>query len=137
MGRKSKSGMGGRSGGSGSGVTWNARGTLDFLQGELDKYGLGISKRDLADKVYNAARQNGGNVAILNEQYLEVTGPNGFVDFGFTKSKAEGKWKLTPALKFGEVTKGRHLGQTMYRGAGQWFVRKGDAEMAVVRKKLG
>lgn len=120
-----------------SGVTWNARGTQNFLQGELDKYGLGISKRDLANRLYNAASANGGDVAILNEQYLTVTGNNGSVDFSFTKSKAEGKWKLTPMLKYDDVTKGRHLGQTMYRAAGQWFPRKADAEAAVVRKKLG
>jgi len=134
MGRKGKSGMG--SSGA-SRVTWDARGTQDFLQGELDKYGLGMSKRDLANKLYDAANANGGNVIILNEQYLTVTGANGSVDFSFTKSKAEGKWKLTPSLKYGDVTKGRHLGQTMYHAAGQWFVRKADAEAAVVRKRLG
>lgn len=131
------SGSGGMGRGGASSVTWDARGTQDFLQGELDKYGLGISKRDLANRLYTAARQNGGNVAVLNEQYLTVTGSNGSVDFSFTKSKAEGKWKLTPNLKYGDVTKGRHLGQTMYNGAGQWFPRKADAEAAAIRKRLG
>lgn len=132
-------GRGSKSGGmgQGTGVTWNARGTQEFLQGELDKYGLGISKKELANKLYNAARANGGNVTILNETRLTVTGENGSVDFSFTKSRAEGKWKLTPDLKYGDVTKGRHLGVTMYRGAGGWYVRKGDAELAVVKKILG
>ena len=134
-GRGSKSGGMGRGGA--SGVTWDARGTQDFLQGELDKYGLGMSKRDLANRLYNAANANGGQVSILNEQYLTVTGSNGSVDFSFTKSRAEGKWKLTPNLKYNDVTKGRHNGVTMYHAAGQWFPRKADAEAAVVRKKLG
>jgi len=133
-GRSSKSGMGR---GGASNVTWDARGTQGFLQGELDKYGLGMPKRELANRLYNAARQNGGNVSVLNEDRLTVTGANGSVDFSFTKSKAEGKWKLTPNLKYNDVTKGRHNGVTMYRGAGQWFPRKADAEAAVVRKKLG
>lgn len=131
------SGSGGMGRGGASGVTWDARGTQNFLQSELDKYGLGISKNELAERVYRAARNNGGDVAVLNEKYISVQGVNGRAEFSFTKSKAEGKWKLTPMLGYGDVTKGRHLGQTMYRAAGQWFVRKGDAEKAVIRKILG
>lgn len=134
-------GRGSRSGGMGragrSSVTWDAKGTQDFLQGQLDQFGLGMAKHDIADRLYIAVEANGGHAAVLNDKYLTITGNNGSVDFSFTKSKAEGRWKLTPVLKYGDVTKGRHLGQTMYHAAGQWFVRKGDAEMAVVRKRLG
>lgn len=108
-----------------------------FLQGELDKFGLGISKENLAEQVYQAAKTNGVNVAILNSKYLTVENENGTAEFSFTKSKKDGKWKLTPMLAWNDVTKGRHNGVTMYRAAGQWYARKEDAEQAVVKKKLG
>lgn len=132
MSRKGPSGMSNP-----PGVTWDAKGTQEFLQNELDKYGLGISKEKLADKVQMAAQMNGGHVAVLNEKYLTVYGKNGEVDFSFTKSKAEGKWKLTPVLKYGDVTKGYHVGVIMYKARGQWYANKKDAEMAVLRWKLG
>lgn len=108
-----------------------------FLQGELDKFGFDISKENLAEQVYRAAKTNGVNVAILNSKYLTVENENGTVEFSFTKSKKDGKWKLTPMLAWDDVTKGRHNGVTLYRAAGQWYARKGDAEQAVVKKKLG
>ena len=107
------------------------------LQSELDKFGLGINKENLAEQVYRAAKESGMNVAILNSKYLTVENENGKAEFSFTKSKKNNKWKLTPMLAWNDVTKGRHNGVTMYRAAGQWYARKEDAEQAVVKKKLG
>ena len=135
--------MGGRSTSSGIGrggtpkITWNTRGTRDFLQGELDKYGLGITKTQLAQRVYRAAASAGAPAGIINDKYISIDGQNGRAEFSITKSTKDNKWKLTPMLGYGDVTRGRHLGQVMYHGAGQWFVRKEDAEWAVIRKILG
>lgn len=134
MGRKSKSGM---SSGRSSGVTWDSTGTRRFLQDELDKYGFGISKTQLAQKVYRAAAQAGAPAGIINDRYISIDGKNGRAEFSITKSTKDNKWKLTPMLGYGDVTKGRHNGYTMYRAEGMWFSRKEDAEWAVIRRLLG
>lgn len=136
--------FGGRGAGSSGGASAggssrfnNSSGVMDFLQGELDKFGLGISKERLAEQVYRAANSEGANISILNGKYLSVTNSNGTAEFSFTKSNREGKWVLTPMLSYGDVTTGRHNGVSMYRAAGQWFSNKADAERAAVKKKLG
>ena len=115
----------------------SAEAVTSFIQGELDKFGLGISKDKLAEQIYRTARAEGMNVTILNGKYLIVENENGKAEFSFTKSKKEDRWKLTPMLSYGDVTTGRHNGVSMFRTAGQWFSRKEYAEGAVVKKKLG
>lgn len=118
-------------------ANFSAERTQSFLQGELDKHGIGNSKEAVAEKVYTAAKTAGMNISILNGKYLAVQGANGEIDFSFNKSKVENKWKLVPMLGYNDVTKGRHYGQVMYRAAGEWFARKSDAEQAFVKSKLG
>ena len=136
--------FGGRSGSSGmsssGGNTFNnASSVRSFLQNEISEYGLGISKRDLADGVYRAADAKGMDVAVLNEKYLSVSNENGHVDFSFTKSTKEGKWQLTPILERGAVIKTRHFGQMMYKASGteNYFSTRYEAEWDVVKARLG
>lgn len=134
-GRTSSSGM--SSGGGVTPATWDTAGTRQFIESQIDGLGLGISKEDLASRVYRAMHENGADVAILNGKYLTVKGANGEAELQFVKSKAEGAWKLAPMLGYNDVVKGRHLGQTMYKAVGEWFARKSDAEWAFVKSKLG
>lgn len=135
-GRGSKSG--GMGGGRGSQAKYNdSNNVRRFLQDQLDQYGLGISKNELADKIYTAAKMDGMNVTILNSKYLTVSNDNGSADFSFTKSTKDNKWILTPMLGYGEVTRGRHNGYTMYKVGDNWFSNKTNAEWAAVARKLG
>lgn len=141
MGRKGSSSMSGGGGGRGNpvnnGVTWDTQGTMKFLQDELDKYGLGISKERLTEQMYRAARNNGGDVYTVNDRYLAVNGKNGIVEFQFIKSNAEGKWKLSPITGYRDITTGMHNGARMYYVQGKWFANKIAAEIEFVRSKLG
>ena len=135
-GRSNSSGMSS----SGSNGTFNSASSIrSFLQNKINEYGLGISKRDLADDVYKAARAKGMDVVALNDKYLSVSNENGHVDFSFTKLTKEGKWQLTPILEYGAVIKTRHLGQMMYKSSAtkNYFSTKYEAEWDVVKARLG
>lgn len=115
----------------------SADGVTNFLQGELDTFGFGISKERLAEQVYRAAKTEGADVAVLNSKYITIKNNNGEAEFSFTKSKKDNKWKLTPMFSYSDITTGRHNGVTMYRAAGQWFAQKSEAEKAALKKLLG
>ena len=57
---------------------------LELIQNEADKFGLWISKKELAVEIYKAIE----NCSILNEIYLSVEGRN----YQFVKSIKNRKW---------------------------------------------
>ena len=57
---------------------------LELIQNEANKYGFGISKKELAGCIYGKIE----NCAILNEIYLSVEGRN----YQFVKSTKNRKW---------------------------------------------
>lgn len=72
--------MGGRGSASGS--------VMGALQRGVDRYGLGISKEQLATRMYRAMEAAGHHASILNDKYVTVNGKT----YQFIKSQKEGRW---------------------------------------------
>lgn len=58
------------------------------LQEYIERYGFGISKKELATKAYWRMVAMGKDVAIMNDLYLIIDGTT----YYFSKSKKYGKW---------------------------------------------
>ena len=58
------------------------------LQNYIDGYGFGISVKELAHRAYRHMANEGYEVCIINDRYLEVGGTT----FLFSKSRKNGRW---------------------------------------------
>lgn len=60
---------------------------IQKIQKFVDGYGIGMSKEQLADKVYRFLDRE-HDVCLINERYISVDGE----EFQFIKSKAQSRW---------------------------------------------
>ena len=58
------------------------------LQNFLDRYGFGISVKELVNRAYRHMEAAGHKVCLVNERYLEVDGDT----YMFSKSRKLGRW---------------------------------------------
>ena len=58
------------------------------LQNYVDRFGFGISVKELCRESYRAMARLGHEVCILNDQYLTVDGTT----YSFCKSCKQGRW---------------------------------------------
>lgn len=58
------------------------------VEEEAAKWGLRISHEELVTKIYRSLREEGIEIYILNERYLEIYGHT----YQFFKAKSKGCW---------------------------------------------
>ncbi len=63
---------------------------LNKLQDMVNKYGFGLSVRDLASDIYWELKAEGFNPCIVNERYIEIDG----VTYQFRKTRTKGHWTV-------------------------------------------
>lgn len=63
---------------------------LEKLQEFVNRYGFGISKKELRDKAYRFMACEGYDVLALNEIYLIVNGTS----YQFIKSRKNNRWMV-------------------------------------------
>ena len=61
---------------------------LNNIQNIVNKYGFGISTKDIASEVYWALEAQGFDPCIVNDRYIEVNG----ITYQLRKTKAKGHW---------------------------------------------
>ena len=62
--------------------------TAEKIQKIADRYGLGISKEDLAGKIYFELQAAGTRSWIINDRYIGTEAG----DYQLIKSKAQARW---------------------------------------------
>lgn len=62
--------------------------TIEKIQNYIFNWGLGLTVRDLAIKVYEFMEAEGHESYILNDRYIGVDG----VEYRFIKNRREGRW---------------------------------------------
>ena len=63
---------------------------MNKLQDMVNKYGFGLSVKDLASDIYWELRAEGLNPCIVNDRYIEVNG----VTYQFRKTRSKGHWTI-------------------------------------------
>lgn len=61
---------------------------LNTIQNIVNKYGFGISTKDIASEVYWALEALGFDPCIVNERYIAVDG----ITYQLRKTKSKGHW---------------------------------------------
>ena len=63
---------------------------LNKLQDMINKYGFGLSVRDLASDIYWELKAEGLHPCIVNDRYIEIEG----VTYQFRKTRTKGHWTV-------------------------------------------
>ena len=69
---------------------------LNKLQDIVNKYGFGLSVRDMASIVYSELCAEGFEPCIVNDRYIEVDG----VAYQFRKTRSKGHWTVNRIRSF-------------------------------------